>query len=82
MAANRAGIAFATVVLNQRLSLEDLAKGFDASDYLPPVKELAEALGATEFALRYGDVLDPRYVGEMRRIEDQIKALPVYLGSP
>ncbi|MDC0936074.1 hypothetical protein OAS39_07290, partial [Pirellulales bacterium] len=82
MAANRAGIVFATAVINQQVSLKRLAQRFETADFLPPTEDLVESLGAAEFALQYGDASDPRYLEEMRRIEERIKALPVYLGSP
>jgi hypothetical protein len=78
MAANRAGIVFGGAVLTGRLPLDEVARGFAAEAYLPPIEDLEEELGGAELAEKFGGVGDERLTGELRRIENRIMALPAY----
>lgn len=78
MAANRAGIVFAGAVLTGRLTLDDVAHRFTVEQFLPPLEDLREQLGADEFQKDYGGPGDERLAAEFARIEARIMALPVY----
>lgn len=78
MAANRAGIVFATAVLGGKLPLERVAKKFEVASVLPPLDDLREGLDAQTLEFEYGGVDDPRFATEMQRIERAIQSLPVY----
>jgi len=78
LAANRAGIVFAEKLLAGQLSLRELARAFSVEDYLPPVADLAEGLGAEQLQARYGQAGGQSLPAELKRIERRILALPAY----
>jgi hypothetical protein len=78
MAANRAGIVFASALLGRRLSLDDVAGRFTVEAVLPPVDDLREQLGAGELEKDFGGLSGDRLVGELARIDASIMALPFY----
>lgn len=78
MAANRAGIQFATAVITRRVSLDAIADQFSVEAYLPQLEELGEGLNSSQFSRQFGGVTDPRYRRQIEQIEAAILALPAY----
>lgn len=75
MAANRAGIVFATAILNKQVSLDTIARSFTVERFLPKIDDLAEGLAQKDFVETFGGVNDPRFAAEMNRIERRVTAL-------
>ena len=82
MAANRAGIVFATSVCSGKTTLEQVADSFEVAAVLPAVADLEEGYDADDFRRHFGAVGDPRFQSEMRRIDRRIRALPFYSSPP
>jgi hypothetical protein len=77
LAADRAGVLFATNVLTGRISLDDVAK-FTVADYLPPLDDLREDMDLESFTKSFGGTSDPRFLAEVSLIDGRIMALPGY----
>ena len=82
MAANRAGIVFASALLGRRLSLDDVAGQFTVEAVLPPVDDLQEQLGADELEKDFGGLTGDRLNAELSRIDARIIVLPIYQSPP
>jgi hypothetical protein len=78
VAAGRAGVAFARAVLEKRVSLGLIAFSFSASSYVPDFGGLPEKLSAKELAAQFGGKDDPRFVKQLKLIDDRIMQLPGY----
>jgi hypothetical protein len=78
LAANHAGITFATALLAQQIPLTDLAARFTVPDFLPDIDDLPEGLSWQEFTNRYGSLADGRYRQLHTKILDRIAQLPGY----
>ncbi|MEM9353074.1 MAG: matrixin family metalloprotease [Planctomycetota bacterium] len=77
MAANYAGVRFASAVIDGSADLGDIRGGFRVSDFLPPVDGFPEGLTAAELRERYpGDELKR----ELEGVAELIDGLPVYRG--
>ncbi len=78
MAANRAGIVFAERLLAGEISLVQIAQKFQVEDYLPPIDDLAEGIGAARLKLLYGTDAAESLGAKLLRIERRVLELPVY----
>jgi hypothetical protein len=78
LAADKAGVEFASHVLSKRIGCHDLADKFLITDYVPAVDQLPEGLGWDDFVARYGDGSDPRFQQVTQEILRRIRALPPY----
>lgn len=78
MAANRAGIYFATSVISGQTSLDTIAERFAVDAYFPTPAELEEGLDSSQFSTQFGGMSDPRYRRQIEQIEAAILALPAY----
>lgn len=78
LAANKAGILLAGAVLNQRISLQQLADGFTIDDYVPAVDGLAEGLSTAQVLAQFGSQDDNRFQLQLRDIDRLLLKLPPY----
>jgi hypothetical protein len=79
MAANRAGMRFGQLALNQPAILQQrLAQGVSEAGLLPSVQDLPEFLKQVEFEAFYGHVGSPPYQRVLADIEQRLNALPLY----
>ena len=87
LAADRAGIAFASRVLaaadaKEKLQalLERLAPEFRGSDFVPDLEPLARdpaaGLGSKAFAERFGSLVDPRFLEKLREVDRAVEGCP------
>ena len=80
LAANRAGIAFATLLLSA--STEDwpriLASIRTESDVLPEFRDLPSGLSEARFRERFGDIDSPEFARVVAEIDRRIEALPLH----
>ncbi len=79
LAANLAGIRFAEHVLDQKLSLAELAASFRVAHFLPPIDALPEGLTWQEFQDQYQSPTNPRYLQLREKILARIAELPGYV---
>jgi hypothetical protein len=84
VAADRAGVRFASGVLDKRPALGLLARTFAAVAFVPDAKGLPDALSDDELKTQYGSKDDPRFAGVLKDIDQRIAKLPGYsnLGVP
>jgi hypothetical protein len=78
LAVDRAGIRFARSVIEKRVSLGALALSFKVTSFVPDAKELMEKVSDKEFAAQFGTKDDPRFIRQLKTIDDRISALPGY----
>ncbi|MEM6330986.1 MAG: M12 family metallo-peptidase [Planctomycetota bacterium] len=78
IAANRAGIRFAELVLSGRLRCEQIAQDFRLSLYMPAVEGLPEGLAAAELVDRFGGPGDERFDAQLAEVDRRIDSLPPY----
>jgi hypothetical protein len=78
LAADAAGITFATQVRDGKIPLDKLAKSFRIPDFLPEVKELEEGLSWDEFTEKYGSTNDHSFQKVQAEIQKRIQSLPGY----
>ncbi len=78
LAADIAGIAFATQVSGNRLLLESLAESFSVSDFLLELNDLPEGIPRAAFLERYGSIEDERFLQQRTEIRRRVLALPGY----
>ncbi len=87
LAADRSGLAFATLVLGEAATreklvalLDRLASGFRGADFAPDFRRLAEdpaeGLGWREFSERFGSILDPRFLERIRALGEEVEKCP------
>jgi len=79
LAANRAGLRFGQLALNQPAMLQQrLAQGLTEAALLPPVSDLPEFLKQSEFEAVYGQVGSPPYQRVLADIEQRLNTLTMY----
>jgi len=78
IAADRAGCRFASALLGRKVSLTMLASKLPISSFMPDVDSFPENISAKDLAEQYGKKSDPRFVKQLKEIDDRIDALPVY----
>lgn len=78
MAANRAGIIFAERLINKKLSLEQVAREFRVSQFMPPIDNLDEGLRLDALQERFGGAEADDLESELAEIEQSIYQLPGY----
>lgn len=78
LAADKAGIAMAQVLLDRELSLTRVANSFRASDYVPDVSDLPEGMTTMQFMRQYGGRDDERFERVIREIDVAIADLRAY----
>ncbi len=79
LAANRAGLRFGQLALNQPAQLQQrLARGVTETSLLPPVQDLPEFLKQAEFEAFYGRVGSPPYQRVLADIDRRLNGLPLY----
>jgi hypothetical protein len=78
MAANRAGIIFATKLLEGQFTLEQLARSFTVDKFMPVINDLDEGLTAAEMTTRMTGPDAANLSTELDQIEQRILSLPVY----
>jgi hypothetical protein len=82
MAANRAGIIFATKLLERHFTLEQLARSFTVDKFMPAINDLDEGLSAAEMETRLTGADAANLSTELDQIEQRILGLPVYQQKP
>lgn len=79
LAANRAGLRFGQLAVNQPALLQDrMARGVTESTLLPPVADLPEFLKQADFEASFGQVGSPPYQRVLADIEARLDTLPLY----
>lgn len=78
LAADMAGVAFASQVRNGKLKLEKLANSFKISDFMPKSDDLKENISWDEFTKEYGSLSDDRFLQVRNLIQRRIQSLPEY----
>lgn len=78
MAANRAGIVFAEHVLDERVSLAELAEEFHVDDFLPTLRGLEEGIQSAQLEAEYQSDGKPTIQELLEDIESRVLSLPVY----
>lgn len=78
LAADLAGVAFASHVRQRRISLDALATSFAVGDFLLPAVGLREGIPWKTFASAYGSPEDERFAREVAAIRARIAQLPGY----
>jgi hypothetical protein len=82
MAANRAGIIFASKLLERHFTLEQLARSFTVDKFMPAINDLDEGLTADEMKTRLTGADAANLSTELDQIEQRILSLPVYQQKP
>lgn len=82
MAANRAGIIFATKVLERQFTLEQLARSFTVDKFMPAINDLDEGLSTEEMKTRLMGANAANLRTELDQIEQRILSMPVYQQKP
>jgi hypothetical protein len=78
IAADRAGVRFATGVLKGQFALGSLANSFKVETFMPPVDGLPEGFSAAQFRSEYGKKDAPKFLAELKEIDLRINGLPPY----
>ncbi len=81
LAADMAGVEFATVATDPDSALEVqklIASGSDEGLFMPSVEGLPEGLSKREFENVYGQVDSDKYLEEVNRIKQRLKAIALY----
>jgi hypothetical protein len=78
LAADRAGIRFATAVLDKKIPLGALGLSFQVTSYMPDMNGLPENLSSKDLATQFGGNNDPRFVKQLHEIDQRIARLPAY----
>ena len=78
LAADLAGIAFATRLYATPDLLGQLAASFSVRDFMPDCSGLAEGLSQEQFQRRFGSAADPRFASVQSEIQKRIESLPGY----
>ena len=76
LAADLAGIALATQLLDDPARLADIEKRFRVADFSLPPRGLEEGLTRKQFQKRYGSLGDARFRDELERLRKRVAALP------
>lgn len=78
VAADRAGIRFASSVLDKSVTVPILALTFSSKAFMPDVTGLPEKIAAKDLTANYGNTADPRFLKQLKDIDDRIRKLPGY----
>lgn len=78
LAADRAGIHFASDVLDKKISPALLGLTFSTKAYMPDIAGLPEKISASDLAANYGNATDPRFQKMINDIDERIRKLPGY----
>lgn len=78
IAADKAGIRFARAVLDEQVTLQQLADGFAIDAHMPPIDGLTEGLTAAQVLTQFGLPEDGRFQQQLRQIDRQLQELPAY----
>jgi len=78
LAADKAGVMFASQVLTGKIRCADLSRAFSVSNYLPSVDQLPEGIGWDEFVADYSEESGEKYQRTTQDIIRRIRALPPY----
>ena len=78
LAADKAGVMFASQVLTGKVCCARLSERFSVFDYMPSVDRLPEGMGWDEFVADYGRESSERYRLTIQDIVRRIQALPPY----
>lgn len=78
LAADLAGVAFASAVRQSPGKLHTLRRTFAVEDYVPDVAGLREGLSAKRFEDDFGSSTDPRFENAMAEVRARVEGLPVY----
>ena len=78
LAADLAGIAFATNVRQAQISMDFLAESFVVADFVPEGANWPEGIPWERFLTEYGSVQDDRFLRCQTELRRQILALPGY----
>lgn len=81
LAANRAGVRFASSVLEKRVTLGNLGLTFSVASFMPDLASLPEHLSAKDFAAQFGSQSDLRFTKQLKEIDDRIQKLPAYASA-
>ncbi len=78
LAADMAGVTFATCVREAKIPFSRLATSFAVEDYLPEKGDLREGISWSDFLEQYGSAQDERFHRQRAEIRKRILALPGY----
>jgi hypothetical protein len=76
LAADLAGVTFASRVLDKPARLAALEKGFRVADFTVAPKGLDEGLSQKEFAKRYGSLRDERFKKALEALRKRVQDRP------
>ncbi|MGR9087808.1 MAG: hypothetical protein ACU841_12150 [Gammaproteobacteria bacterium] len=82
LAADQAGTHFGELATSTPESARRIQKAMSAiksySDFMPDPRDLPEKMDADEFKKIYGEIDSPAYKEVLKRIDDRIRAAPIY----
>jgi hypothetical protein len=78
IAADRAGNRFGRSLVDKRFTLQQLATSFEAASYMPEVDSLPDGILEKDLKLKYGAKTDPRFLKQLREIDQRVLLLPGY----
>ncbi|MBN1588686.1 MAG: hypothetical protein JW888_04150 [Pirellulales bacterium] len=78
LAADLAGITFATRLQKSELAFDDIARSFEIRHFLLPPGTIPEGISHGDFTKTYGNVSDPRFRQQRESLCRQLLALPGY----
>jgi hypothetical protein len=81
LAADTAGTAFASTIIDHPERIRDLETGFELNHYFPKPERYEEGYQAKDFAREYGKISDPRFQARYERIQKDIWSAPGYQKS-
>lgn len=79
LAADIAGVEFASRVLSSKITLQQLSQNFTVADFLIEPKGLAEGLSSSEFLQKYGTVSGTAFREQESQLRKRILALPGFV---
>ncbi len=78
LTADMAGASFASALLQEKITLSDIASDFSVADFLGDPDGLEEGIAWKELQKRYGSAQDDRFHREQAALLKKIQALPGY----
>lgn len=81
LAADRAGVRFGQSLLERKITIGLLAKSFTVSAFMPEIEGLPEKLSAKDLAAKFGGKDDPRFLEQLKLIDQRIAQLSGYRPS-
>jgi hypothetical protein len=78
--ADRAGIRWGEDVGRRRFKLQLIASSFAGTGLMPPVDGVPADLLPAQFTAQFGSAGDSRFRVQLAKVDEQIKALPLYGG--